>query len=238
MRMIDEVSPKNALIGDRLLVGLIMSGPGVSWIRGLYLGSKGELALLASWTMDYYIYLNRSDRSRNTVVFVVRFLGRGSDGYFTVNVLTPSHGEPESSSRRATNEETCLANLILASLPLYPFLDPLFLTIVRTLTTRGPEFFRLALRILSSISFYSLALFWTLALKIYSQNNAFYARSVHRESSQKWENRESQKSKIQTKKSAKSIIMKKKRKRIHIIVWFMKRKASRKWPIQKSILVL
>lgn len=76
--------------------------------RGLYLGSKGGLALLASWTMDYYIYLNRSDRSRNTVVSVVRFLGRGSDGYFTVNVLTPSHGEPEcraSSSRAAPRTE-------------------------------------------------------------------------------------------------------------------------------------
>lgn len=31
--MIDEVSSKNALIGDRLLLGLIMSGPSrVSWI--------------------------------------------------------------------------------------------------------------------------------------------------------------------------------------------------------------
>lgn len=39
--MIDEVSLKNALIGDRLLLGLIMSGPGVSWIAGLYLESRG-----------------------------------------------------------------------------------------------------------------------------------------------------------------------------------------------------
>lgn len=46
--MIDEVSPKNALIGDRLLLGLIMSGPAESAGSRLYLGSKGELALLAS----------------------------------------------------------------------------------------------------------------------------------------------------------------------------------------------
>jgi len=39
--MIDEVSPKNALIGDRLLLGLIMNGPEVSWIVGLYLESRG-----------------------------------------------------------------------------------------------------------------------------------------------------------------------------------------------------
>lgn len=34
--MIDEVSPENVLIGDRLLLGLIIiSGPGVSWTAAL-----------------------------------------------------------------------------------------------------------------------------------------------------------------------------------------------------------
>lgn len=69
--MIDEVSSKNVLIGDRLLLGLIISGLESAGPR-FYLGS-GETSLVSKLNYGLLHLSNLIHRSRNTVVgFSVR----------------------------------------------------------------------------------------------------------------------------------------------------------------------